>query len=389
MNQGRTVFSQICAHLPSSSFRRCVARYRADRYVKSFSCWDQFLCMIFAQLTQRESLRDIEACLRSLSGRLYHIGIHSKVSRSTLADANESRDWRTYADFAQVLIGMARRLYRQEALAADLAETVYAFDSTTIDLCLALFPWAPFQKGKAAIKLHTLLDLRGSIPTAVHITHGRIGDVTMMPTLMPEAGSFYIFDRGYMDFEQLYRFEQASAFFVIRAWKNVVFRRRYSHPVDRTTGLRSDQTIVLSGRNTALKYPRALRRVRYVDIERSLDLVFLTNNFHLPALTVARLYKSRWQVELFFRWIKQHLRIRTFFGISENAVKTQIWTALSAYVLAAIVKKRLGIDVSLYSFLQVLGVTIFERTPVFELFREPSSDALTPLPANQLTLLDF
>ncbi len=389
MNQGRTVFSQLCAHLPASSFRRCVARYQSDRYVKSFSCWDQFLCMVFAQLTQRESLRDIEACLRSLPGRLYHIGIQGKVARSTLADANEKRDWRTYAEFAQVLIGIARRLYQHEPLAAELDETVYAFDSTTIDLCLSLFPWAPFQKGKAAIKLHTLLDLRGSIPTAVYITHGRIGDVSILPVLQPEAGSFYVFDRGYMDFAQLHRFQEASAFFVIRAWKNLDCRRRYSRPVDPSTGLRSDQTIVLAGRNSAKKYPSALRKIHYLDLERSLRLVFLTNNFTLPPLTIPRLYKSRWQIELFFRWIKQHLRIRAFFGISENAVKTQIWIAISAYVLAAIVKKRLGLKLSLYSFLQVLGVTIFEKTPILSLFDENRSDSPPNTPPNQLSLLDF
>ena len=344
--------------------------------------------MIFAQLTQRESLRDIEACLRSL-GPTYHLGIRGTVARSTLADANERRDWRTFADFAQVLIGIARRLYRSESLATELAETVYAFDSTTIDLCLALFPWAPFQKEKAAIKLHTLLDLRGSIPTSVHITHGRIGDVSVMPELLPEAGSFYIFDRGYMDFRQLHRFQQARAFFVIRAWKNLVFRRRYSHLIDPASGLRSDQTITLIGRQTARKYPEALRRVHYLDAERARDLVFLTNNFQLSALTIARLYKSRWQVELFFRWIKQHLRIRAFFGTSENAVKTQIWTAISAYVLAAILKKRLGLEVSLYTFLQVVGVTIFEKTAIFKLFQPPALSTDDRPLGNQLNLLDF
>ena len=389
MNQGRTVFAQICAHLPASSFRRCVARYGADHYVKSFSCWDQFLCLIFAQLTQRESLRDIEACLRSLSGRLYHLGIRGGVARSTFADANERRDWRTFADFAQVLIKVARRLYRDEPLAADLDQTVYAFDSTTIDLCLALFPWAPFQKRKAAIKLHTLLDLRGSIPTFIHITHGRIGDVSVLPELTPEAGAFYIFDRAYMDFAQLYRFEQARAFFVIRAWRSLAFRRRYSHQTDRTTGLNSDQTITLVGKKTAQRYPGPLRRVRYTDPESSRKLVFLTNNFELPALTIARLYRSRWQVELFFRWIKQHLRIRRFFGTSPNAVKTQIWTAVSAYVLAAIVKKRLGVEVSLYSFLQVVGLTIFEKTPIFQLFQHSASDSGSDAAANQLSLMDI
>lgn len=389
MNQGRTVFAQLCEHLPTSSFRRCVERYRADRYVKSFSCWDQFLCMAFAQLTQRESLRDVEACLRSLSGRLYHLGIRGHVSRSTLADANEHRDWRAYADFAQVLIAMARRLYRDEPLAAELQETVYAFDSTTIDLSLSLFPWALFQKEKSAIKLHTLLDLRGSIPTVIHITDGRTGDVETLPLLRPEAGSFYIFDRGYMDFAELNRFHQAAAFFVIRAWKNLVFRRRYSHPVDRTSGLRADQTIVLTGRQTREKYPDALRRIRYIDPDRSLRLVFLTNNFTLPPLTVARLYKSRWEIELFFRWIKQHLRIRAFFGTSENAVKTQIWIALSVYLLAAIVRKRLGLDVSLYSFLQVLGLTVFEKMPIFQLFEQGRAAFIDSDPAKQLTLLEF
>jgi len=345
--------------------------------------------MAFAQLTQRESLRDIEACLRSLPGRLYHLGIHGNVARSTLADANEKRDWRTYADFAQVLIGIARRLYHDEPLAAELQETVYAFDSTTIDLCLTLFPWAPFEKGKAAVKLHTLLDLRGNIPSAIYITHGRTGDVSMLPALEPEPGSFYIFDRGYMDFEQLRRFQEAGAFFVIRAWKNLHYRRRYSREVDRDAGLRSDQTIVLAGKNSARKYPSALRKIHYVDPERLLRLVFLTNNFRLPALTVARLYKSRWQIELFFRWIKQHLRIRTFFGISENAVKTQIWIAISVYVLAAIVKKRLKLEMSLYSFLQVIAVTIFEKTPILELFEESRSHSSPEESANQLSLLGF
>ncbi len=389
MNQGRTVFAQLCQHLPASSFRRCVERYQADRYVKSFSCWDQFLCMAFAQLTQRESLRDIEACLRSLPGRLYHLGIRGSVARSTLADANEHRDWRIYADFAQVLIGVARHLYRHEPLAAELEETVYAFDSTTIDLSLSLFPWAPFQQTKAAIKLHTLLDLRGSIPTVIHITDGKAGDVTLLPALEPEAGSFYVFDRGYMDFAQLNRFHEAAAFFVIRAWKNLVYQRRYSHAVDPSTGLRCDQTIVLAGPASAQKYPGTLRRIRYIDPERCLRLVFLTNNFRLHPLTVARLYKSRWQIELFFRWIKQHLRIRAFFGTSANAVKTQIWIAMSVYVLAAIVRKRLGLEVSLYSFLQVLGVTMFEKTPIFQLFQESRDDSDRFTPANQLTLLDF
>lgn len=390
MNQGRTVFAQFCAHLPSSSFRRCVEHYRSERYVKKFSCWDQFLCMAFAQCTQRESLRDIEGALRSLPpGRLYHLGIRSQVARATLADANESRDWRTYADFAQVLIGMARRLYRDDTLAVQLAETIYALDSTTIDLCLSLFPWAPFQKSKAAIKLHTLLDLRGNIPSVIRISHGRTSDVSMLDHLPPEPGSFYVMDRGYVDFARFYRLHQAGAFFVTRAWKNLHCRRRYSRCVDGSTGLRSDHTIVLTGRYTKDLYLSPLRRVHYVDPERGLRLIFLTNNFLIPALTVAQLYKSRWQVELFFRWIKQHLRIKAFYGTSENAVKTQIWIAISVYLLAAIVKKRLALPVSLYSFLQVLGLNLFEKTPILQLFQCQPSQLLMHDPANQLTLLDF
>ncbi|HET9180658.1 MAG TPA: IS4 family transposase [Candidatus Angelobacter sp.] len=390
MDQGRTVFAQFCAHLPSSSFRRCVLRYRAERYVKKFSCWDQFLCMAFAQCTQRESLRDIEAALRSLPpGRLYHLGIRGKVARATLADANESRDWRTYADFAQVLIGMARRLYREDALAVQLEQTVYALDSTTIDLCLSLFPWAPFQKSKGAIKLHTLLDLRGNIPSVIRISHGRVSDVSMLDHLQPEAGSFYVMDRGYVDFARFHRLHRAGAFFVTRAWKNLQCCRRYSHPVDSSTGLRSDQTIVLTGRYTKDLYLSPLRRVHYVDPERGLRLIFLTNNFLVPALSVAQLYKSRWQVELFFRWIKQHLRIKAFYGTSENAVKTQIWIAISVYVLAAIVKKRLGLSVSLYSFLQVLGLSLFEKTPILRLFQHETPELQHANPTNQLKLLDF
>lgn len=389
MNEGRTVFSQLIDHAPIHEFRRCVARHAADYRLRRFSCWDQFLCMAFAQVTQRESLRDIEACLRSLPTRLYHLGIRGHVSRSTLADANEKRDWRTYADFAQVLIRIARGLYADTPLATELEEVVYAFDSTTIDLCRSLFPWAPFQKNKAAIKLHTLLDLRGNIPTVIGITHGRVGDVTMLASLEPEAGSFYVVDRGYMDFAQLYRFTQAAAFFVIRAWKNLQGERRYSHPVDRTSGLRSDQTIVLTGQRSAQRYPTPLRRVHYVDPERALHFVFLTNNFRLPALTIAQLYKCRWQVELFFRWIKQHLRIRAFYGTSENAVKTQIWIAISVYVLAAIARKRLNLPVSLYSFLQVLGMTAFEKMPILQLFERSDSGGDSSGCPNQLSLLDF
>jgi hypothetical protein len=317
MNKGRTVFSQICAHLPSSSFRRCVARYHADRYVKQFSCWEQFLCMAFAQITHREGLRDIEAALRSLpSQRLYHLGLGRQVSRATLADANEKRDWRCYADFAQVLIGIARRLYSEDELLVQLQQTVYALDSTTIDLSLSLFPWAPFQRSKAAVKLHTLLDLRGNIPSVIRISDGRTSDISMLDHLQPEPGTFYVMDRGYVDFARLHRLHQSGAFFVTRAWKNLQSRRRYSHPVDAATGLRSDHTIMLTGRYTKDYYPSPLRRVHYVDLERGNRLVFLSNNFVIPALAVAQLYKSRWQVELFFRWIKQHLRIKKFYGHS-------------------------------------------------------------------------
>jgi hypothetical protein len=346
--------------------------------------------MAFAQCTHRESLRDIEGALRSLPPeRLYHLGIRGKVSRTTLADANEARDWRVFADFAQVLIGMARRCYRDQDLAVQLQQTIYALDSTTIDLCLSLFPWAPFQRSKAAVKLHTLLDLRGNIPSVIRISDGRTSDVSMLDHLQPEAGSFYVMDRGYVDFARLYRLHQAGAFFVTRAWKNLQSRRRYSHPVDGSTGLRSDHTIVLTGRYTLDRYPSPLRRVHYVDPELGNRLVFLSNNFVIPAITVTQLYKSRWQVELFFRWIKQHLRIKAFYGHSPNAVKTQIWIAISVYVLAAIVKKRLGLSVSLYSFLQVLGLSLFEKTPILQLFQRESPELELPTPANQLSLLDF
>jgi hypothetical protein len=346
--------------------------------------------MAFAQCTHRESLRDIEGALRSLPPeRLYHLGIRSSVSRTTLADANEVRDWRTFADFAQVLIGMARRLYGDDELTVQLQQTVYALDSTTIDLCLSLFPWAPFQRSKAAVKLHTLLDLRGSIPSVIRISDGRTSDVSMLDHLQAEAGSFYVMDRGYVDFTRLYRLHQSGAFFVTRAWKNLQSRRRYSHRIDASTGLRSDHTIMLTGRYTRDLYPSPLRRIHYVDPERGKRLVFLSNNFVIPALTVAQLYKSRWQVELFFRWIKQHLRIKRFYGHSQNAVKTQIWIAISVYVLAAIVKKRLGLSVSLYSFLQVLGLSLFEKTPILQLFQRESPEPDICTPDKQLSLLGF
>jgi len=350
--------------LPLSEFRRCVARYQGDYKVRGFSCLDQFLCLAFARLTYRESLRDIETCLRALQPKLYHMGIRGRVARSTLADANESRDWRIVADFAQVLITIAKPLYATEPFGVDLAATVYAFDSTTIDLCLALFPWARFRQTKGAIKLHTLLDLRGNIPEVVYISDGKLHDVKTLDVLVPLPGAYYVLDRGYLDFGRLFRFQERGAFFVTRAKTNLQFVRRYSHPVDKATGIRCDQTIVLTGPKTATLYPLPLRRIRYTDPDTGKRLVFLTNDFTLPALTIAQLYKARWQVELFFKWIKQHLRIKTFYGTSANAVKTQVWVAISVYVLVAILKKRLGLSQSLYTVLQVLSVTLFEKVPI-------------------------
>ena len=338
MNQGKLVFAQITEHLPLTTFRRCVARYAGAYKVKSFSCLDQYLSMAFAQLTYRESLRDIEACLRAQQQKLYHMGIKSRVSRSTLADANESRDWRIYADFAQSLIAIARRLYATEPFGVDLKDTVYALDASTIDLCLSVFPWAPFRSTKAAIKLHTLLDLRGNIPSFLHISDGKLHEVNVLDLLLPEPGAFYIMDRGYIDFDRLYQLHEAKSFFVTRAKSNLKAQRRYSHPVDRSTGLICDQTIVLTGFYSKQDFDTPLRRVRFKDPATGKRLVFLTNNFTLPAFTITELYRCRWQVELFFKWIKQHLRIKVFFGTSENAVKTQIWIAVSVYVLVAIVK---------------------------------------------------
>ena len=344
MNVGRTVFTQLIEQVPHKDFQKCVARYDGERYVKNFSCWDQFLSMVFAQLTYRESLRDIEACLDSVGGKLYHMGIRGKVARSTLADANESRDWRIYADFAQVLIAIARPLYAQDPIGVELNESIYALDSTTIDLCLSLFPWAKFRKHKAAVKMHTLLDLHGNIPTFIHITDGKVHDVNVLDRIAPEAGAIYVMDRGYVDFERLYIFTLCSAFFVVRTKENLVLQRRYSHPVDKLTGLRSDHTVILTTAGSAKAYPDALRRVHFFDAKTNKRLKFLTNNFTLPALTIAHIYKSRWQVELFFKWIKQHLRIKAFYGTNQNAVKTQIWIAVSVYVLVAIVRKRLTLD---------------------------------------------
>jgi transposase len=388
MYAGKLVFAQIIEHLPLSVFRQCVERYGGHHKVHSFTCLDQFLCMTFAQLTYRESLRDIEACLRAHQTKLYHMGIRSGVSRNTLANANRVRDWRIYADFAQHLIQVARGLYVDESLGIDLDGTVYALDSSTIDLCLSLFSWAPFRRTKAAIKLHTLLDLRGNIPTFIHISDGKLHDVKALDLLALDAGAFYVMDRGYLDFRRLYRFTLAAAFFVTRAKSNTQLRRVYSHPVDRETGLRCDQTVELTGVHTPRYYPEKLRRIKYYDGATDQTFVFLTNNFALPALTITELYRRRWQVELFFKWIKQHLRIKTFYGTSENAVKSQIWIAISTYVLVAILKKRLNIDQSLYTLLQVLSLILFERVPINQLLIEAESTSDGFPEANQLTLFD-
>lgn len=370
MYAGKLVFAQVMEYAPWHTFRRLVAKYHGDFNVRSFSCLDQFLCMAFAQLTYRESLRDIEACLGAQPAKLYHLGIRGNVSRSALADANEGRDWRIYFEFAQALIRIARRLYAKEPLGVELSETVYALDSTTIDLCLSLFPWAPFRQAKAAVKLHTLLDLRGAIPTFIHISDGKLHDVNVLDLLVAEPGAFYVMDRGYLDFERLYTLHQAGSFFVTRAKSNSKFRRLASRSVDRSTGLICDQSVELTVFYSHQGYPERLRRIRFKDPETAKTLVFLTNHFALPALTIGALYKSRWQVELFFRWIKQHLRIKRFFGTSENAVKSQVWIAVAVYVLVAIIRKRLDLDFSLHSMLQILSVTPFEKVPLFQLLAE-------------------
>jgi transposase len=388
MYLGRIVFSQLMDFLPKHEFDKCVQRYRGNYWVKKFPCFNQFLCMAFAQLTYRESLRDIETCLRALQPKLYHAGIRSKIARSTLAAANENRDWRIYADFAQVLIGRARKLYAEDDFGMTLKQTAYAFDSTTIDLCLSLFPWAQFRKRKGAIKIHTLMDLRGSIPCFIRITEGKIHDVNILDQLILEAGAFYILDRGYTDFSRLYMFTQHSAFFIIRAKSNLDNSRRNYRLVDKTTGLRSDQTILLKGPQTSQDYPDPLRRIGYFDSENRKRLVFLTNNFSLPPLTIAQLYKCRWQVELFFKWIKQHLRIKSFYGTSVNAVKTQIWIAISVYVLVAIVKKELNLDRSLNDILQILSITIFEKSPIYQVFSGLCSHLQKEATCNQLSLFN-
>jgi hypothetical protein len=389
MNAGRTVFSQLIAHAPSKEFQKCVAMYRGDAHLRGFSCWDQYLAMAFAQLTYRESLRDIEACLRSISGKLYHMGFRGRVARTTLADANENHDWRIYADFAQVLIGIARPLYACDPMGVELQSSLYALDSTTIDLCLSLFPWARFRKRKAAVKMHTLLDLHGNIPTFISITDGKVHDVNILDEILPEAGAFYVMDRGYVDFERLFGFTISSAFFVVRTKSNVLLQRRYSHPVNKASGVRSDHTVILIAIDSAKAYPDPLRRVSYLDVDTGKRFKFLTNNFDLPALTIAKIYKCRWQVELFFKWIKQHLRIKAFYGTSENAVKTQIWVAVSVYVLVAIVRKRLGLEASLYQILQILSVTLFEKTPILRALQAPDLENDLGDSGNQLILFDF
>ncbi len=387
MNTGRTVFAQLMDFIPSFHFHQCIDRYKGNYKIKSFSCFDHFLCMAFAQLTYRESLRDIEACLRGAKPKLYHMGIRGKVSRNTLAHANETRDWRIYADFAHVLIHTARQLYAGEDFGLELEQTVYAFDSTTIDLCLSVFPWAKFRKNKAAVKLHTLLDLRGSIPVIIRITSGNIHDVNVLDDLFFEAGAIYIFDRGYVDFARLYRIHLARAYYVIRAKSNFVFKPLYSRPVDKSTGVRSDQIITVTGFYTLKDYPDQLRRIRYVDSETKKRFVFLTNNFTLPAIDIAQLHKCRWKVELFFKWIKQHLRIKAFYGTTENAVKTRVWIAISVYVLVAIVKKQLKLDRSLYTILQILSVSLFEKTPVLQVLSSTDYEDETLDDYNQLNLL--
>jgi hypothetical protein len=389
MNSGTTVFSQIMALLPMKQFHRCVDRYHGHYKVKDFSCLDHFLCLAFAQLTYRESLRDIESCLRAVHPRLYHMGFRCpRISRNTLANANERRDWRIYADFGQVLIAEARALYAGEELGTALDQTVYALDATVIDLCLSLFPWAPHQRSTAAVKVHTLLDLRGNIPSFLHISGAHTSDVSVLDHLPLQAGAFYIMDRGYIHFKRLYALAQAAAFFVVRARANMRFRRRYSHPVDKTSGLRSDQTIVFTGDASSHDYPAPARRVHFFDTTHHHDLVFLTNHFALPAMTIAQLYKSRWKVELFFKWIKQHLRIKAFYGTSANAVKVQIWVAVCVYLLLTILKKRLGLQADLYRILQVASVTVFEKTPILQAFQGLERQPLFGAPAKQLNLFD-
>ncbi len=388
MNAGKLVFAQLMAHLPLHTFRQCVANYPSRYPTLTFSHLDQFLCLAFAQLTYRESLRDIETCLRAHQAKLYHLGIRGNIAKSTLADANESRDWRIYQDFALSQIKVARKLYSKDSFAVELDQTVYALDTTTIDLCLSVFPWAHFRQAKAAVKMHTLLDLRGNIPTFIHISDGKVHEVNVLDILIPEAGSFYIMDRGFTDFARWFTLHQAQAFFVIRGKSNLLCRRVYSRAVDKATGLRCDQTIALTAPKARKDYPQHLRRIKFYDAEHDRHLVFLTNNFDLPALTIAQLYRCRWQVELFFKWIKQHLRIKKFYGTTENAVKTQIWIAITVYVLVAIVKKRLKTEASLYTILQILSLTLFEKTPLDQLLKNTETQMNSPLNNNQLNLFN-
>jgi hypothetical protein len=389
VNIGQTIFAQIMNYIPKHSFDCYVKKYRGNYKVQSFTCREQFLVMAFAQLTYRESLRDIETCLRAMQSKLYHMGIKSKVSKSTLADANEKRDWRIYADFAQILITQARELYRQEEFEKELDETVYALDSTTIDLCLSLFPWAKFRKHKGGIKLHTLLDVQTSIPTFIYLTPAKVHDVNILDILIPEVGAFYVMDRGYVDFARLYSLHLNNSFFVTRAKSNFKFNRIYSHTVDRTTGVICDQTINLTGFYQAKDYPDKLRRIKYYDLQTDKRLVFLTNNFRLKTLLIAKIFKERWQIELFFKWIKQHLRIKSFYGTTPNAVKTQIWIAVSTYLLVAIIKKRLNINLSLYTFLQILSISIFEKSPILQLINEVYYESKNYVSSNQLNLFNL
>ena len=390
MYSGKLVFSQLMDFLPMHKFRSCVNKYKGNYRIRSFSCLDQFLCMAFAQLSYRDSLRDIESCLRAMQNKLYHIGIRGPVSRSTLAYANENRDWRIYADFAQCLIYIARDLYANDDFGVELNETVYALDASTIDLCLSVFPWARFRKSKGAVKLHTLLDLRGNIPSFISITDGKVHDVNVLDVLLPEPGSIYVMDRAYLDFERLFSLHQCMAFFIVRSKSNTKFRRLYSHAIDKATGLRCDQTITLTGYKSKKYYPDKIRRIKFYDKEKDRSFSFLSNNFIVPALVIADLYRCRWQVELFFKWIKQHLRIKSFYGTSENAVKTQIWIAVSVYVLTAIVKKRMRLDdLSLYTILQILSVTLFEKTSLIQLLNDSKYTKLKQYPDNQLKLFEY
>jgi hypothetical protein len=388
MNYGKTIFAQLLDFLPAHEFRQCVERYQGHYKIKSFTCWDQFLCMAFAQLTYRESLRDIQACLRGSQQKLYHMGFRGKVSRNTLAHANQVRDWRIYGDFAHILIAQARRLYAHEDFGVELEEAVYAFDASTIDLCLSVFPWAKFRQRKGAIKLHTLMDLRGSIPTLIFITHGKVHEINLLDELLFEPGAIYLFDRGYLDFARLYKIHQSPAFFIIRAKRNFRFRRLSSQTADKAKGIQADQIVQLHGFYSHRDYPDRLRRIRYFDAEKQKRLVFLTNNFTLPALTIAELFRCRWKIELFFKWIKQHLRIKAFYGTSENAVKTQIWIAITIYVLVAIIKKQLKLQPSLYSILQILSVTLFEKTPLFQVLSQSEPDQTETDFSKQLKLFN-